>query len=194
MQKPTTITYGRHLIKVMKVGDMWQARAYLSGAKQRAGEAARAAGDSEDDAIANIKRELDNKGRKLVAARRLDERMGFHVPSRDEYVEAIRAASFTKQQSAMLKAHMKSGEAGLTAGEIARLGGYANYSAANIQYGKTGRRLSEAMGIELPRSNISGEELPTAVIAYWIPAEEIGQESGRWVMYPELREAVAAEE
>ena len=190
MPKPTNVVHGKYTIRAMQMKGEWQARAYLTDAKQGAGEVASASAGSEQEVIDSIRRSLDARDQEFASARRLDERMGFHVPSQDEYSAALEVTSFSKPQVAMLKAHAAAGDDGMTATALAHAGGYPDHSTANAQYGNAGRRLSDALRVDPPRSSSRDEDLPTGLIGYWIAAKEYEDGMGRWVMYPELRRAL----
>lgn len=190
MKRPVVVQYGRYLIKAMQTGDDWTTYAYLRKAKQGSGVVSKASAASEPEVLCMIKQQLDDIEAAYRAARVYDEQMDFHVPSTDEYSVALGIADFTKPQIEMLKAHALSGERGMTSGELARSGGYADFSTANLQYGLAGKNLAEALGIELPRSKITGEILATAVIGAWKPAENASENVGRWQMYKGLIVAI----
>lgn len=188
MRKPSptiSVTHGRYTIRARSTADGWQARAFLTGARQGWGQQAEAFAPSQQAVLAEIQGLLDAMDRDRRDQRRHDGDMDFHVPGQAEYAAALAVAVFNKPQQAMLGAHAKAGKSGLTAAEIAAAGGYSDHSSGNLHYGKAGRSLAERLGIDVPLGR-DGKPLPTAVLGRWLPAES------RWVMYPELRKALAA--
>lgn len=188
MSQVVTLNHGRYVIKAGPVAGQWKARAFLSGAKQGSGIVAEATGSSQEAVVESLRQQLEEKDRAFLKSRRYDEVTKFHVPSSGEYEIALAITSFHASQRAMLKAHAEAGRRGMTATELARAGGYSDFSSANMHYGKAGRLLAESLGVEVPPSS-SRDDLPTAVLATWI--ETPGEENiGLWIMYPELVEAL----
>lgn len=191
MQKASSVQHGRYTIKVMEINDEWRSAAYLTGAPSGAGCLAQSSAPTRDEAIAAAAEILDEKDQELRANWRLDERTGFLVPTTQEYELALKAAGLAEGQIRMLKANALAGEGGLTAPQLADAGGYADYSTANLLYGKAGRALAERMGWKVPASRLrDGEDGPTTVLAAWRPTPEDPAQEGFWIMYPELREAL----
>ncbi|WP_410219160.1 hypothetical protein [Paracoccus sp. (in: a-proteobacteria)] len=142
--------------------------------------------------MAIIAAALDERDRELRAQWRLDERTGFLVPTTGECELAIQMASLGGSQLMMLKAHAAAGDAGMSALQLAQAGGYADFSSANMHHGKGGRKLAEQMHAKLPESQVrAGEDVPTTAIATWLPTPGDPHNTGRWIMHPELREAVS---
>lgn len=188
MSGVTMLNHGKYVLKAGLISGQWTARAFLAGARQGSGIVAEAKDSSWEAAIEELRRQLDRRDQTLRQNRRYDETMRFHVPSSGEYEIALSITPLHANQLAMLKAHAETGERGMTATELAKAGGYSDYSSANMHYGKAGRMLAESLCIEIPPSN-SRDDLPTAVLASWIQTP--GDESiGRWIMYPELVQAV----
>ena len=89
----------------------------------------------------------------------------------------------------MLVAHAKSGDRGMTAGELAHAGGYKSFETTNALYGRFGREVAEALRIDLPQSMLREDTLATGVLAQGGETRD-GEDNFVWVMYPELRSAV----
>lgn len=190
MRKATTVHFRQYTIKAAPVRDAWEARAYLSKAKQGSGVVAEASAPDEQQILDEIRQKLNAQDSDAKAARRLEERMNFYVPSEAEYATALGIADLNEAHRNMLKAHARADDQIMTASELARSGGYSDFSTANLQYGKAGRLLAEAMSIDTPKTGTRETDLPTGVIAFWIPENNIPGLKGRWKMYPELREAI----
>jgi hypothetical protein len=135
---------GRYVIKSMQqTSGGWAARAFR-GQKTIVdvrGE------ETQQAAITAVKLKLD-----AIRSRRRGLRGSDGYPNSDEVREALEAMSpaITKPQWDMLDAHLAAHDHILTATEIALAGGYANYGAANIQYGQLGRTLAEELEWEPP--------------------------------------------
>lgn len=117
--------------------------------------------------------------------------MQFHVPTVEEFSEALPHVKLTKAQLAILKAHAATGDVGMTAADLAQAGDYADYSTTNLHYGKVGRALADEIGIALPIYKSSGRDGPTGVLATWQPTPNDPDSIGRWVMHRELRASIA---
>ena len=191
MQKASSVQHGRYTIKVMEINDEWRSAAYLTDAPRGTGCHAHASAPTREEAISAAAAILDEKDQELRANWRLDERTGFLVPTPQEYELALKATGLAEGQIRMLTANAVAGDAGLTASQLANAGGYADYSTANLLYGKAGRAMAERMGWKVPASRLrDGEDGPTTVLAAWRPTPEDPAQDGFWIMYPELREAL----
>jgi hypothetical protein len=190
LRKATTVNFRQYTIKAMPVRDAWEARAFLSKAKQGSGIVAQASAPDEKQVLDEIRQKLDARDSDAKAARRFEESMNFHVPSEAEYAIALGIADLHKAQRDMLRAHARADEQLMTASELARSGGYSDFSTANLHYGKAGRLLADAMSIRVPQSGSRETDFPTGVIALWIPEKNTPGLEGRWKMHPELRSAI----
>jgi len=70
------------------------------------------------------------------------------VITADEYKKALETIEITEKQKIMLKAHYEALNRSITYTKLANSAGYDDFSVANIQYGKLGRTLGEAVGFE----------------------------------------------
>lgn len=189
MAKVQEFEHGKYLIKSGKIGEEWVARAFHKPPSRTKGLVAEAKGNSLGTAVDAVKTKLEDERTDRERCRRWDEQAQFAVPLRSEYITAIQQTKLSTSQIAMLKAHAASGDLGLTAGELARAGGYANYETANSLYGKCGRAVAEYLGIEAPLAIKRAGDVATGVLA-WSGAPRHDTDHFVWVMYPELREAV----
>jgi len=92
-------------------------------------------------------------------------------------------------QRAMLRAHLKAPERRITATQLAAAAGYANYSAANLQYGLLGAMLFAEMPEDLPRRK-DGSPVMTCAIASGDTKLTIDEEHWVWKMRPHVEEAL----
>lgn len=183
----TTTTHGRYLIKSGYLRDRWTARAFLAKVAKPGGIVAEKHDTSEAAAVAALTTHLDEMERE----RRLAGRMttdGFRLPDEEAFVEALQSVTLADAQLRMLKAHAQAGDRGLTAEELAYAGGYADYSTANMIYGRAGRMVGNALGITAPPAETREGDVPTALLASEGPRRANGHFV--WVMHVELRRAV----
>ena len=109
-------------------------------------------------------------------------------PTIEAYVDALRnlRPSLSDKHVAMLKAHSRAPDRSLTANQLAKAAGYANYNAVNLQYGLVGKLLWEELPTTLPAAE-AGNPIFTFAIA------EAGNRDGpedQWVW--QMRTEVAA--
>ena len=111
-------------------------------------------------------------------------------PSGEEYVYAFHKIheGLSDGHCAMLKAHYHAENQTITATELAEAAGYANYSAANLQYGLVGFALNEELPIKLPRRD---DGTPVATAALATPGEKNGSEAHwTWKLRPGVSYAI----
>ena len=192
MKRPVILSSGRYTIRAMALPTGWAATAHLQGGRPGTGPIDRVDGRTQDEVVGALHDRLADRARRLKAARRHDADMGFDVPSESEYREALGVVGLSRSQMAMLTAHAKAGDAGLSATDLSRAGGFRGYEAANMHYGKAGRTLAERLDITPPVSRIRGHDLWTGTLAAWHPTSDDPDIGGLWIMYPELCKAVGA--
>ena len=111
-------------------------------------------------------------------------------PDVAQCTDALRAIlpSLSDRQLAMLKAHYRAKDRCLTATDLAKAAGYANYSAVNLQYGNVGRLMWEAVPRKLP-VGADGEPIYTFALA---EAGDRDSPEHEWVwrMRPEVAAAI----
>jgi hypothetical protein len=71
----------------------------------------------------------------------------------DEYQKALKEINISDKQKLMLEAHYKATNRSITYTELAKAAGYDDFTVANIQYGKLGRLIGEAVGFEFINSD-----------------------------------------
>jgi hypothetical protein len=181
--------YGRYVLRAGKLGTTFVARAFLRDASTPGGIIAEATGKTAEAALDTLQEMLSEQDRARRAAHRPSEGPRAEVASEEEYREALAALRVTDAQWKMLRAHALAGPKGLSAGELADAADFANYSSANLQYGKLGRDIAAYLNLDLPESKgRKREDVSTAALA----DEGTPNEKGHfvWVMHPELAAAV----
>lgn len=186
MSKSEATTYGRYLIKAIKSGPDWQARAFQGMQIASGVEFA----DTRDAAIAAVKGTLDAARAEEQEVRR---RTGY--PSVAAVAAALRAIRITPGQEKMLDSHLAAPDRIFTATQLADAAGYENYQAANMQYGLLGRKLAEELEWE-PAERDGDAPVWTFALATDADDEARVASSGgrwtaewRWRLRPELVEA-----
>lgn len=141
-----------------------------------------ARGSSLEEVLNSLKVGID----KLLAGRADAARQ----PSASHYVSAFRKIipSLSDGHFAMLRAHYRAPNRSLTATELAKAAGYANYNAANLQYGSVGKLLWEELPTKLPIG-------PDGAPIYTFALAELSDQTAPndqwvWRMRPEIAAAL----
>ncbi|OSP56176.1 hypothetical protein [Pseudoruegeria sp. SK021] len=185
--KTTALTHGRHTLRAAVLNKVPTARAFLTGGAQ--GTVAEATASTVEDAIEQLKQQLDETAAKSLSDRRHDDLLALDVPTKEEFADGLSIVKPHGGQLAMLRAHAAAGAEGLSTEDLADAAGYAGYKSANLQYAKLGRALAEAIGCDLPGKSIGGEkDLATGLLASVGGAGTEGDQV--LVMHPELLSAV----
>lgn len=92
---------------------------------------------------------------------------------------------------AMLRAHVKAAGRALTATQLAEAAGYANYSAANLQYGLLGAMLFGEMPAVLQKRS-DGTPIMTSAIASGSAEHQSDEGHWVWTMRPHIAEGLLA--
>ena len=79
------------------------------------------------------------------------------IVTAEKYKQALQDIDITDKQMAMLKAHFEALNRSITYTELANSAEYDDYSVANIQYGKLGRALGEAVEFEFKDSTTNDD-------------------------------------
>jgi len=114
------------------------------------------------------------------------------VPTCEAFKNALLAirSDITPAQHKMLKAHCLADGHCLTATQLAAAADFANYSAANLQYGFLGKALGQRLGFT-PAMRHNGEPVWTSVLATGqSPTDSAANEHFIWTMRPEVVEAL----
>lgn len=109
------------------------------------------------------------------------------LPSSNRYGAALRqiSDSLSPKNFALLRAHYWSPEHSATASELARAAGYEDFRAVNLQYGRIGILLRDAL-------NFVSEGQESYVIASFVPPNARANPEWLWVMHAELAQALRA--
>ncbi len=128
-----------------------------------------------------IQNELTNLAQAYEPASSLDHLAQLTA---DQYLDAMNelGASFTEAQIEMLVGHANTPNQSISTQKLASLAGFTNFSAANLQYGKLGRKFSDFFGVG---------DLDNQIQALATGAHEKDNEGHfQWVMRSPLREAL----
>lgn len=152
----STEAYGRYEIKSGPVAGSWGANAIRHKVV-----VAKAAGGTRDEAVANLKAELDRMKR-----HELSDRDAEGAPSAKVYEKALAHLLLEMPASyvAMLRAHLGAPDNLISATKLGEAAGYAGYEGANLHYGKLGQRVADEIGFVPPRRE-DGTEIWTCAIA-----------------------------
>jgi hypothetical protein len=93
------------------------------------------------------------------------------VPSPECYKKALEEISITPNQRLMLKAHFEHPNRSMTYGQLAEAGGFDSYNSANLQYGRLGRALGEALGLEFEKFTDTDVDYTSSAIGMPAPKE-----------------------
>ncbi|RYD82177.1 MAG: hypothetical protein EOP84_09830 [Verrucomicrobiaceae bacterium] len=114
------------------------------------------------------------------------------VPNSEAFKNALLAirSDITPAQHKMLKAHCLAAEHRITATQLATAAGFANFNAANLQYGFLGKALGEQLSFT-PTLRNNGEPVWTSVLATGErPSDTGASEHYVWTMRPQVVEAL----
>ena len=87
------------------------------------------------------------------------------VPGFEEYKKALSTLDITSNQRQMLKAHYDCPNRSITYRALAAAAGFKDYRIANLQYGKLGAALGEALGFQFQKFGDSDVDFMTSAIA-----------------------------
>lgn len=151
----STETYRGYEIKSGPQKDVWAANAYRGKLRL-----AQATGTLRDEAVANVKAQLDG-----IEAAEFSERDQEGAPSAKAYEQAFRAlGKLNDGYRAMLQAHLHALDHVISPTKLAEAAGYANWSAANLHYGRLGKQVAEEINF-VPPSRADGSKIWTCAIA-----------------------------
>ena len=108
------------------------------------------------------------------------------MPSVASYVRALKSLSLSDRHRALLAFHFRAHRHTATASHLAKFVGYKNYRDIDLQYGKLGKRLGDALGA--PYRPPAGVQASYA-IATFIPPDE-DHPDWEWKMHGPLAEAL----
>ncbi len=178
--------FGNYLIRAGRLNGDFIARAFPATGSRSQGLIAEASGTSEADAIEALKESLRARSATRTETRRWDDRSDSAVPSKEEFIEALRQMKLTDAQSAMLKAHAVAGDDGMTLAALTRASGYKSEDTAMKALKRAGSLVGDFLGVEIRSSAEKDPKDAREVLGYCIEAET----ASVWVMHDELRHAV----
>lgn len=153
--KVETEKFGRYEIKSGPLKETWMARAFYKKAM-----IAEASAPNREEAVADLKQELER-----LKAEELSERDKEGAPSASVYAAAFSSLEpLHESYRAMLRAHLTAPDHLISASKLAEAAGYANWSAANLHYGKLGYSIADEIGFGPPKRE-DGTEIWTCAIA-----------------------------
>lgn len=176
--------HSRYQVKSGWLAGTFVARAFPKPPTKARGMIAEATGATEEAAIAALHDLIDARENRRTDGRRDDPKAGIAVPGTEEYVEAIRQVGLSRPQCAMLTALSLAGEDGLTVLRMADAAGYKSDAAANRAFVAAGLLIADCLSVETPTHATSGDPEYAAILGYR------RDETGNWILHPELREAV----
>jgi hypothetical protein len=182
--------FGKYRIKAGRLSGNFVARAFPKIGSNRQGLMAEAAGASEEEAIEALKERLRKRDELRTAARRWEHRTGISVPSKEEYIEALRHSQLSAVQLAMLKAQAIAGESGMTHAALTSAAGYSSRATAVKVFARAGTVVADYLGVDYQAADEDNESDPTRVLGF--PKDPDEETQPVWIMYEELRQAVWA--
>jgi predicted HNH restriction endonuclease len=103
----------------------------------------------------------------------------------EDFKSALTSISITAGQKKMLKAHLNTPGCVMTSSELAKAANYANYRAANLQYGNLAKKISKYLGQGPMFYN--GEYIWTFALA---DGYRIEKDEWKWTLRKELVHAL----
>ncbi|WP_299705071.1 hypothetical protein [uncultured Tateyamaria sp.] len=183
--------HGRYQIKSGLLAGKFVARAFAKPPTEARGVIAEASGATEEAAIIALHDVIDERENRRIEARRKDPRTGISVPSIEEYAEALGHAALTSPQRAMLTALSIADADGLTDEQLAKAAGYKSHTSANRSLANAGRLFSDYFALETD-SKVTSVALESSSLLAFRGEPHDETDSGNWILYPELRDAVRA--
>ena len=180
--------FGNYKIRAGQLNGVFVARAFPKHSAKSQGLMAEAKGTSETDAIEALKSLLSERETNRAAERRWEVRSDSLVPTREEFLEALRQTNLSAAQQSILNAHALTGEDGLVAVSIMNAGGYKSQDAAIKALAKAGIIMADFIGLDLSKSDKNGLETALGVLGYRSTADT--DVPLHLILHKELREAV----
>ncbi len=172
--KPTIVDWNHYTLKAAG----GRALAYLTHAKAGVGPFAEAKGKTDEAALEALQAELTNR----EAERPRDHGRKIQTPTQSEFEWAIEALDFSDPVDGMLRALALAGREGISAGELAEVAGYSDYSAANLQLGLAAAEIGKLLGLRVKNETQETD----SVAATFLIADEGPKkaETGNWTWIP----------
>ena len=181
--------HSRYQIKSGWLAGKFVARAFPKPPTTARGMIAEATGATEEAAISALQEVIDAREDRRTGERRRDPQNGVDVPSVEEYLEAVRQVTLSGPQRAMLTALSLADEDGLTDARMAYAAGYKSETSANKSFAATGLLIAEYLFAGPQDNDASGTPEGTALLGFR-GATATEEETGNWILHPELRQAV----
>jgi len=181
--------HGRYQIKSGRLSGEYVARAFPKPPTTARGMIAEAIGATEEAAIAALHKVTDAREVRRVGERRKDPLTGAEGPSVEEYLEAVRQVALSGPQHAMLTALSLAGDDGLTDAYMAYAAGYKSESSANRSFLAAGLLIAEYLSAGSQADDAPGAPDGTALLGFR-GATATEEDTGNWILHPELRQAV----
>ena len=108
------------------------------------------------------------------------------LPSVETYRNALSTLSLSPKHRLLLATHFLAHKHTITASHLAKLDGYKNYRGINLQYGKLGKRIGDALGASYRPPN--GAQASYSMATFIKPDED--HPDWEWKMHGPLAEAV----
>jgi hypothetical protein len=181
--------HSRYQIKSGWLAGTFVARAFPKPPTTARGMIAEATGATEEAAIAALHEVIDSREDRRTGERRSDAATGLQVPSVEEYVEAVRQITLSGPQCAMLTALSLAGDEGMTDARMAYAAGYKSEASANRSFVAAGLLIAEYLHAGSRGDDAPGSTEGTALLGFrGVTATE--NDTGNWILHPELRQAV----
>lgn len=182
--------FGNYRIRAGRLNGNFVARAFPKSQSNSQGLMAEAPGTSETEAIEALKILLETRETRRFAARRWEERSEILVPSKDEFIEALRQTNLSTTQIAMLKAHAITGENGIMPVALMKAAGYKSRETATKTLARAGGLIAHFLGVVISAGENETQGDPRRMIGFSLVEGEDSQSA--WIMHEELRHAVWA--
>lgn len=181
--------HGRYQIKSGLLLGKFVARAFVKPPTTARGLIAEASGATEEAAITALHEVIDARETRRTEGRRTEPRTGVSVPSTEEYVEALGHVALTRPQRAMLTALSLADADGLTDARMANAAGYRSQASANRSLASAGLLIANYLSLETISSRPSGD-LEGSLLLGFRGQPRDDEDTGTWILHPELRDAV----
>ena len=180
--------FRNYKIRAGQLNGVFVARAFPKHSAKSQGLMAEVKGTSETNAIEALKVMLSEREAKRTADRRWEARSESSVPTREEFVEALRQTNLSAAQNSMLKAHALAGQEGLGAVSIMNAGGYKSQVSAIKALAKAAILMADFIGLDLPEGDKNGTEAALGVLGYRSAADT--DVPSHLILHEELHDAV----
>jgi len=179
------VEHVKYLIKAGWMRGICIARAFPKPPSKAQGVFAEAEGDTEQAAIAALKRMIEARDVRRKKVRRWEDRASISVPTEEEFVEALHQAPLSRPQVAMLKAHSCARDGAMTSDQLAGAAGYRSRETAFKVFCKAGDLVADYLGIEVDEDAHRDREGSALILAF--KSIQADDAPAIWIMHQELR-------